>query len=246
MEKYLIVKIAENKFKQKQNELVHFVDDKNQNEFINNIEKYPHAYVLACLMDKQIKAERAWAIPYIVYQELGNFDIDFLYSVPLDKFIEIFENRKLHRFNKIEATNFYKAVKRIKEQYNGDASAIWSNKPSSAQVVYRFLEFEGIGIKIATMATNILVRQFYIKLSDYYSIDISPDVHVKRVMYRMGLVNKNPTPDMIIYKARQLNPKFPGLIDLSCWEIGRNYCHPTTPRCDKCEINKDCKKVGLK
>ena len=130
----------------------------------------------------------------------------------------------------------------IKNKYNGDASNIWKDKPSSATVVYRFLEFNGMGIKIATMAANILARQFKIEFSDYYSIDISPDVHVKRVLKRLGYLNENPTIDQIIYKAREINPEFPGLIDYSCWVIGRNYCHETNPNCDKCPLNSECKK----
>ena len=56
----------------------HFVDNEDINSFLNIFNQYPHAFVLGCVMDKQIKAERAWEIPYKVYLELGNFEIDFL------------------------------------------------------------------------------------------------------------------------------------------------------------------------
>ena len=36
------------------------------------------------------------------------------------------------------------------------------------------------------MATNILARQFKIPMSDYYSVDISLDVHIQRVLKRLG------------------------------------------------------------
>jgi len=53
-------------------------------------------------------------------------------------------------------------------------------------------------------------------------------------MKRMGFVPKNANNDMVIYKARELNPEFPGIIDFSCWEIGRNWCRPPKPICSKC------------
>jgi endonuclease III len=109
-------------------------------------------------------------------------------------------------------------------------------------VVYEFLQFKGCGKKIATMAANILARQFKIPFSDYYSIDISPDVHILRVMRRTGLVDNNADLDSIIYKARELNPEFPGIIDFSCWEIGRTWCRPSNPNCNECIINSECKK----
>lgn len=221
------------------------VQNKEKNQLVNDLKKYPHAFVLGCAMDRQITADRAWSIPYEIKQSLGDFSINTLYNVSLDEFKTIFNEKKLHRFNDDMATVFYDAVHKIVEEYDNDASNIWKGKPSSATVVSRFLDFDGMGIKIATMATNILSRDFKIPLSDYYSIDISPDVHVKRLFKRMGLVKKKDmnNVDKIIYKARSINPKFPGIIDLTCWKLGRDICRPTNPKCGECILKDLCPKI---
>lgn len=239
----LLVQIGIEKFNDPVRNSVHLVDDEDANAFLNDIENYPHAYVLACCMDRQTKAERAWMIPVKIKEILDSFDFTILQDKSLDEWKTIFNEHSLHRFNDTMAEVFYLAIQTIKNEYDGDASKIWSDNPSSASVVYRFLQFKGVGIKIATMATNILARQFKIPFSDYYSIDVSPDVHVKRVMYRNGLVNKNATNEEILYKARELYPEFPGIIDYSLWEVGRNWCKPTNPECDNCILKLECKKI---
>lgn len=239
---HTLVTIGKQRFLNPVENSVHLVEDGETNDFLNDLVNYPHAYVIACLMDRQIKAERAWTIPKIIKDELGSFEIDVLAAQPLEYFQKVFEKQKLHRFNDTMSKVFYLAIHRIKDEYGGDASIIWSGCPSSASVVYRFLQFEGCGIKIATMAANILARQFKIRFSDYYSIDISPDVHVLRVLRRTGLVASDASIDSIIYKSRELNPEFPGIIDYSCWEIGRKWCRPTNPSCDDCIIKIDCLK----
>ena len=212
------------------------------NELVNDIDDHPHAFVLACLMDRQVKAERAWSIPHHIRDEIGTFDITALASISLDEYIRIFEHRKLHRFNKVMANCFLGAVERIVNVYNGDASKIWSDTPSSAKVVYEFLQFGGAGLKIATMAANILARDFKVPFSDYYSIDVSPDVHIMRIMKRAGLVSPEASIDSVVYKARAMCPEYPGIIDGACWEIGRTWCHPTAPDCKNCLVNDVCKK----
>lgn len=243
MSEHLLVTIGKERFNSPERHSVHLVDDKDQNDFLNDIENTPQAYVLACLMDRQIKAERAWSIPYKIKSIIGSFGIDELERVSLDEYKDIFNSNTLHRFNDTMAEVFYSAVQDIKNKYDGDASRIWSNNPSSAKVVYEFLQFKGSGKKIATMAANILARQFKIPFSDYYSIDISPDVHILRVMRRTGLVSLVADLDSVIYKARELNPEFPGIIDFSCWEIGRTWCRPNNPNCEECIIRTDCKMV---
>ena len=238
-----LIKLSKSQYKKKTS-VIPFIDDEEENKKLNDLKHFPHLFVLACIMDRQIKAERAWAISGLIAKKIGSYKIEDMAKISLSQYQDIFKKLKLHHYNDKLAECFYQGVQKIMTDYHGNAAKIWHNKPSSATVVYRFLEFKGVGIKIATMATNILARQFKIKLSDYYSIDISPDVHIKRIFYRTGLIHKQDKDniDMIIYKAREINPKFPGLIDIACWHIGRNWCTERKALCHQCPINKHCPK----
>lgn len=178
---------------------IEFTKHSEADDLLNNLREYPHAFVLACVMDRQMKAEKAWLIPYEISKEIGGFKFSKFLSLKLEKIREIFRRKNLHRFNDIMAKNFYLVIQKIHKDYNNDASNIWKNKPRSATIVRRFLEFEGVGVKIATMAANIL--------------------------------------------ARELNPEYPGIFDLSTWKIGRNWCYPKNPNCKNCYLNKYCPKI---
>jgi endonuclease III len=192
---------------------------------VNNLSEFPHAFVLACLMDRQGGWKKAWQVPYKISQRLGEFSVATLSRLSLERLTELMSQpeKLVFRFN-VMSQVFYSAVQRITDEYGGDASRIWSGKPSSAEVVYRFLQFKGAGPKIATMATNILARDYQIEFSDYYSVDISVDVHVLRVFGRLGLCRPNASIEEVIYKARALSPDYPGRLDLPCWIIGKNWC----------------------
>ena len=230
--------------KQPYEEIV-FTNNKDSDGLLNNLKDFPHAFVLACLMDRQVKAERAWSIPYEIFKEIGGFEFPKLLELSLENIVEIFSRKNLHRFNEKMAEIFFLGIKKIHNEYNDDASLIWKGNPRSATVVRKFLGFHGSGIKIATMAANILVRDFKITMEDHICIDISPDVHVKRVFQRLGFLSKNPKEYELIYRARELNPLYPGIFDLSCWEIGRNLCKPKNPNCQECYLSHYCPKIVL-
>ena len=242
----LFIEIAKD-FNSKCADDAHFTGVPEIDSKINDIKNYPHLFVLACLMDRQVKAEKAWKIPYLVCRDLCNGDFSFnrLPDLSLEEVAYYFENEGLHRFNNDMAKIFVSAVKKINKEYNGDASLIWEGENSSAEIIFRFLQFDGCGIKIASMATNLLHRIFGINYTDYSALDISPDIHVRRVFYRLGLIdniNDDNSAISVIYKARSLHPTFPGIFDKCCWNIGREYCHPSTPQCDDCKLTTICKK----
>ena len=224
--------------------LIPFTRNVQADKLLNDLESTPHAFVLACVMDRQIKAELAWLIPYRISEKLGNFKFHSLAALSPEEVKNLMTvPEPLHRFPSEMAKNFYCAVQTIAAKYNGNALNIWSGKPSSAEVVYRFLEFRGVGQKIATMATNILARDLKVELSDYYSIDVSVDVHVRRVFYRLGLIPANASSEQVIFRARALSPEFPGLLDLPVWEIGQTWCKPSKPNCPQCYIRQVCPKI---
>jgi len=213
---------------------------------VNDLENYPHAFVLACVMDRQMRAEKAWLIPYRISERLGNkFTMETLSTLSKEDVERLMsEPKPLHRFVDTMSRVFYSAIQHILSKYKGNAALIWSDHPPSAEVVYRFLEFEGVGPKIASMAANILARECKIPFADYFSIDISADIHVRRVFARLGLCPENPTVEQVIYKARALYPVFPGMMDMPCWEIGRRWCRPSTLECEKCYMNDLCPTAG--
>lgn len=225
--------------------MIIFTKNPEADQLINDLSNHPHAFVLACIMDRQISAERAWLIPYKLMRELGDFKFSTLLKLTEGDYKALFERLKLHRFNATMAEAFYEAVQRIQRDYQGNAARIWADTPRSATVVRRFLQFKGVGIKISTMATNILVREFKIPLADRLCIDISPDVQVKRVFTRLGYISENASNEEIIYAAREFSPEYPGIFDLSVWEIGRNWCRPRNPTCDQCYLNQHCPKIGV-
>ena len=231
-----IVEIAKEIYKQKVIEAKH-----NNKDF----KEYPHLFLLGAVMDSQILADKAWKIPYKIAEELGGKDFPLFCSKDLNWYINIFKSKKLHRFNVEMSKAFYLAIEKIKNDYNGNAANIWNDNPSMAELILRLLEFRKIGIKIATMVANILFRECNVKLQDTCILDISPDVHVKRAMYRLGLlptiknVNiKNIEQYVVICAAKSIYPEFPGVLDPVFWEIGYNKTC-TNDGCNSSE-NKKC------
>ena len=226
---------------QKRSKLIEFTRVNKYDEFLNDLKNYLHAFVIACVMDRQIKAELAWDVLYMLKERIGNFLFSSLYDLNKKQINTYFKiPTPLHRFTDKMSDCLHNAIQIIGGKYDSDASKIWSDKPSSAEVVYRFMQIHGVGSKIATMAANILARSFKVKFKDYYSIDISADVHVKRVFNRLGLIEKNASIEEVIYKARSLNPEFPGLLDFPCWEVGRNWCKTQVTECNKCYLTHVC------
>ena len=207
--------------------ILHFGTIPESETLLNDIVKYPHFYVLGCVMDRQIKAEKAWTIPYKIGQIIKSFEFKDYLKLSEEEYIKIFEENRFHRFNKTMGICFYLAIQKIHLEYNDDASNIWKNTPKSSDVLNRFYDFKGVGDKIANMAVNILIRDFKIPMSDYSAIDLPPDSQVKKFLVKNGFVNENASPKEIILLARQLYPKYPGILDIA-WEEGRkikNFKH---------------------
>ena len=224
---------------------VDFGTGEEANTLLNDLENHPHAYVLGCIADFMVKAEGAWRVPYEMQQRLdGDLSIAALAGLSEQQLADVLTTpTDLSPYPEKLAHRIRLAVDRIQTHYHGDASRMWQGSPASDEVVYSFLGFEGVGLKIATMAANILVRDFHIQFADHWAIDISVDSQLRRVVKRLGLVDPDASDEQIVLRARALNPSYPGEFDLPCSEIGRTWCHPKKPECTKCPMGSLCPKA---
>ena len=62
---------------------VKFTGIEDADDLLNDLEGHPHAFVIACIMDRQIKAEKAWAIPKEIEKALGGFSLSRLNGLSL-------------------------------------------------------------------------------------------------------------------------------------------------------------------
>ena len=120
--------------------LITFTGDSDADVLLNDIEHHPHAFVIACLMDRQWQAEKCWLVPHRFKERLGSFEFDDLAALSQKEVVSLFiQNPPLHRLKEKMADIFHLAIRKIGDQYSGKASLIWKDKPSSATIVRRFL-----------------------------------------------------------------------------------------------------------
>jgi endonuclease III len=226
--------------------LVTFTRIPESDALLNNIEQYPHFFVLGCVMDRQIPAEKAWNIPYIIAQKCGGIKFENFSSLTLEDLKSIFTEKRLHRFNEQMANYLFQAIRIIHTDYEDNAANIWlKGQPDCKEVIVRFDNFPGVGQKISTMATNILVREFKVPLKNVHEIDISVDSQIEKVFKRMGMVPANASRQQIIEASRKIYPAYPGIADSIIWEIGRDWCKTDLSGCQKCFLNEYCPKIPV-
>ena len=216
------------------------------NDILNDIETYPHIFVLGCLMNRQYPVEKCWIIPYrfIKDSRVGSFSFTALKGTSSKLIADWMSKPPKHRLYPEMAEVFYLGIQRIDRYYSGDASKIWQGNPSAATVIERFRAFKGAGPKISTMAAHILFHRFKVPMSALSSIDIPADKHVCRVFQRLGLIRSDipsaQVKEVVIAAARQFNPPYPAVFDRPAWLIGRKWCYEQSPDCTACPMKNLC------
>ena len=99
--------------------------------------------------------------------------------------------------------------------------------------IEELVKFKGVGRKTA----NLVLTKGFNKPA------ICVDVHVHRISNRLGYVCTQ-TPEETEFALRKKLPK-KYWIDFNTLLVthGQNICKPRQPLCDKCSINKFCKKI---
>lgn len=121
----------------------------------------PFALLTGMLLDQQIPMEVAFAGPAKLADRLGGLDPKQVAALGPDEFLEAFrEKPAVHRFPKSMAGRVQDLARVIVEDYDGDASRIWTaGDPDGAEVLARLKALPGFGEQKARIFLALLGKQ---------------------------------------------------------------------------------------
>jgi len=217
----------------------------------------PNAFLIGSIFDYQIPFRKAWEAPFKLKQRLGHLDVAIIARMSFDDLYAVIhgggKGKALHRFNSIMTRKTLSACTQLVERYGGSAANIWPDRASASAVMERLEQFDGISQKIGNMMVRLLGTWFGVHLTEWNKIDIAVDRHVERVFRRTGLIGhgSQPVKRLVIDKARELCPDFPGKIDDPAFNIGEKWCNEQRPLCDvvkegrTCPLSQVCPRVEI-
>jgi len=216
-----------------------------------------NTFLLGVMLDHSGNAERAWEAAEWICSAVGDSDdvaslwrnLKEMDPPRLRGFLRYgYGGKALHRFYRTFAQLLPEAAEHLLTNYEGDPRRIWNNQRDVVKVRRLLDEIPAIGPALAKMAVLILAREHGLLggKKACRQLDVKPDIQVRRVFVRTGLIQKGATDAVLVESARQLAPDFPAALDAPSWEIGRNWCRPKRPSCSDCPIYGTCPQVGVR
>jgi len=206
----------------------------------------PYAFLLATSLDRGTRAEVIWTIPFWLRRQWGHLDPERIRSLSEAALYEALNALPRRPRYMTAAPKTIAGLTRIVcEKHGGDARAVWKGRtPAALQETLR--RIPGVGPGIASMAVQLIERVSPGELlpGGKADLDIKPDVHTRRVLYRLGAA---PSTDAAaaLAAARALHPDYPGKLDGPLWYIGYRWCHPREPSCSECLMAGVCARTGV-
>lgn len=206
-----------------------------------------YAFLLATCLDRGTRAEIIWTIPTWLQRQWGHLDPHRIRHMDDDTIANAIANLpKQPRYRGAAVPTIRELTRIVVDEYGGDGRALWMDRPATE---FRFTleRIPGVGPGIASMAVQLVERLFpgEIGTGPTSGLDIKPDVHTRRVLYRLGLASES-TDRAAHTAARRLMPEYPGRLDAPLWYIGYTWCHASRPSCGACPMEERCQRAGVK
>jgi len=120
----------------------------------------PLALLLGMLFDQQVPMEWAFASPAKLKERLGHLDAVKIAEMDPDAFVSVCcEKPAIHRFPGSMGKRAYEVCKVVADEYDGDASKIWTGVDDGKEVLDRLLALPGFGGEKAKIFLAILGKR---------------------------------------------------------------------------------------
>lgn len=122
----------------------------------------PLALLIGMLLDQQVPMETAFAGPAKIRDRLGSFDAVTIAGVDPEEFVELCRTPPaVHRYPGNMAGRIQALCQSLVENWDGDASALWTRgDPDGAEVYRRLSALPGFGDQKARIFVALLGKQY--------------------------------------------------------------------------------------
>ena len=172
--------------------------------------------LFSVLLNRQVSWEAAMgAVAELKYRTGYDDSLRLLLALSVEQleFAMFSVKPSLHRYRYM-ASYLKLAAEHLQENYGGDARGIFWNTPLASEARENLLEIKGYGTKLANLFLRLAVLQNNANLWDGYGgIQLSCDVHVRRVGSVLGLWQEDDPVKTIEAKASELAPTEPLIFD---------------------------------
>jgi len=128
----------------------------------------PFALLLGMLLDQQYKMEDAFKGGHKLLTRLGHLDPRRIAAMDPEAFKEIAsQTPAIHRFPASMATKVQEVARIVAEQYDGDASRIWTEATSGPDLLKRMQALPGFGKQKAQIFVALLAKQVGVRLEGW-------------------------------------------------------------------------------
>ena len=140
---------------------LYFTDDP---EACKLLAEDPFALLVGFAIDQQVPVPKAFAGPYVLQQRVGTLDPRELAKFDLQPAFRTVP--AIHRFPGAMAERVRELAAVVVEDYDGDASRIWSEAADTADLEKRIGALPGFGKMKVTALGSVLAKQFGVKIAE--------------------------------------------------------------------------------
>jgi uncharacterized HhH-GPD family protein len=125
----------------------------------------PFALLVGMLLDQQVPMEWAFRGPYSLAQRMGTeLDAGAVAALGPDRVEELFrEKPALHRYPGSMGKRTHALAQHIVDNYDGDASRVWSEATDGKDLLDRLLDLPGYGPDKAKIFAALLAKRFGVR-----------------------------------------------------------------------------------
>ena len=124
----------------------------------------PFALLVGMLLDQQFPMERAFAGPAKVLERFGTLDPAAVAQADPEAFADLCATPPaVHRYGRSMAGRIQALAVVVRDTYGGDASAIWRDTATGADLVARLKSLPGFGEQKARIFAALLAKQLGVR-----------------------------------------------------------------------------------